>query len=817
MRRSANSIDSAFALVLLRDICYSFIIISGLIILALLGHAADLINGKDCRHWFHAIKFEMENRGYEDEPNKSSRHSRHIHQQHQQQLLHPQHLQLHQQQQQRPLSFIGSNMHNHYPNLQDLHYTPTAPTASVHQPQHQQQQQKREQQQQQRHPHNHFVPIKFDPYRGMEHVYEDIVSPYTLDPGGGGGFHRNLTLPLRRTSQSCESLEGQSSSVRVTSRERTRGSVIDRLTREERNCVDDDAEEEEEGGGGSASSLGSGSNATDRRRRRKKDCRHCNKQQRVYEEREAELRAIFAGQPGVVYAIGCTATDCNTSLVSGNGLAPPDDKALIGPPVKANGATRAAGMKVNSIYAQDHWQHKDPRIFLGADPKEQDSPFQRGYSAVSATSPSSENRANLRRSVRDDPAPHPARLRKHRHGWTLYFGRPLSGKSCTKSLVLLLIVVLALLGIGGIALYIVFEPEKLHVIQQYLRSSARNSTLGKNNSNLAAPGDSLQDLEEPVFSTSLPPSSFLDALLNATVSSINSNNVPGGDSNDLDEPVFISAWPRPSTTSTTISTSITTINISNSSVLSATTRTTTTAMSTTTPRSATSKFLEATRRRPCNECRGEEVCVARNADETPFCRAPLNPHDSHGCGGLCDHNNQKCHKLDAPGAFRCTEMEHHCLDGEWTCHNIFCIPLVKRCDGQMNCYDHSDEYNCETHFHCGNETSCLPLSKKCDGHVDCFDATDEENCTTSHDLGRLCPSKDEFTCRSKQQCIKRSRFCDGYRDCKDGSDEPHGCQGRCNKHEFACHNGRCINKLDKCNGIDDCGDGSDEQHCRERL
>lgn len=64
-------------------------------------------------------------------------------------------------------------------------------------------------------------------------------------------------------------------------------------------------------------------------------------------------------------------------MSSSAGGIPPDDKALIGPPVKANASTRAAGMKVNSIYAQDHWQHKDPRIFLSTDPKDpQDSPFQ---------------------------------------------------------------------------------------------------------------------------------------------------------------------------------------------------------------------------------------------------------------------------------------------------------------------------------------------------------------------------------------------------------------------------------------------------------
>jgi hypothetical protein len=91
---------------------------------------------------------------------------------------------------------------------------------------------------------------------------------------------------------------------------------------------------------------------------------------------------------------------------------------------------------------------------------------------VSANSPSSENRANLRRSVRDEPVPHPARLRKHRHGWTLHFSRPLSGAACTKSLVLLLVVVLALLGIGGIALYIVFgKLTHLHLLILLLQFS----------------------------------------------------------------------------------------------------------------------------------------------------------------------------------------------------------------------------------------------------------------------------------------------------------------------------------------------------------
>ena len=69
--------------------------------------------------------------------------------------------------------------------------------------------------------------------------------------------------------------------------------------------------------------------------------------------------------------------------------------------------------------------------------------------------------------MRDEKLSQPARLRKHlRHGWTLQFGHPLVDKNCTKSLVLLLLLVLALLGIGGIALYIVFGK---YIISMYLK------------------------------------------------------------------------------------------------------------------------------------------------------------------------------------------------------------------------------------------------------------------------------------------------------------------------------------------------------------
>ncbi|XP_017762264.1 PREDICTED: uncharacterized protein LOC108552304 isoform X2 [Eufriesea mexicana] len=430
-------------------------------------------------------------------------------------------------------------------------------------------------------------------------------------------------------------------------------------------------------------------------------------------------------------------------------------------------------MRVNSIYSQDRWYAKGAPIFF-TDVKEHGT-FQRAYSLPMRTqTPSSQNRINLRRSVRGEPPPHPARLRKHRHGWTLHLAHPLEASGCTRSLILLLIALLVLVVIGAVALYIAFEPEKLEMIRQYLKSPTNHSLSNdqvlavgtfRNRSN----GEEWNDTSTMSATTPQKPS----AIGTLAVSSILLN----GDSS------FPESGTPPVSEAETEATSPYSLNST----------------------------------RYCDDCLQEEVCVALVDEEVPTCRTARDPEDPTGCAGFCLINKQKCHRLDVD-AFRCVEMEHYCLDDEWTCLNTLCIPLKKHCDGHMNCYDHSDEQNCvcdlETHFQCGNETSCLPLEKRCDGKIDCWDATDEINCTLGRNLA--CPAENEFTC-SNGQCILKARFCDNLPDCLDGSDEPHGCQGRCNKHEFTCQNSRCITKGMKCNGVDDCGDGTDERHCKDRF
>ncbi|GLG94952.1 Modular serine protease, partial [Gryllus bimaculatus] len=212
--------------------------------------------------------------------------------------------------------------------------------------------------------------------------------------------------------------------------------------------------------------------------------------------------------------------------------------------------------------------------------------------------------------------------------------------------------------------------------------------------------------------------------------------------------------------------------------------------------------------RRCDACLPGEVCVALAGETLPACRPPADAADPTGCGGLCRLGRDLCHRLDRD-AFRCVE-DSPCLAEEWRCGNLLCIPRVKRCDGHLNCYDHTDEFDCEcdleTHFHCGNGTSCLPRSKRCDHIIDCWDGTDELNCT------QACPRADQFTC-SDGQCIPRVRFCDGLADCHDQSDEPFGCGGACKRHEWRCGNGRCVKKAAVCDGADDCGDETDEANC----
>jgi len=92
--------------------------------------------------------------------------------------------------------------------------------------------------------------------------------------------------------------------------------------------------------------------------------------------------------------------------------------------------------------------------------------------------------------------------------------------------------------------------------------------------------------------------------------------------------------------------------------------------------------------------------------------------------------------------------------------------------------------SCDTdHWQCANQ-QCIPLVWRCDGDIDCHDNSDEQNCTSADAERRaklsppgvvrppptLC-ADNQFRCVTSRECINKAWYCDGEDDCLDSSDE----------------------------------------------
>lgn len=142
----------------------------------------------------------------------------------------------------------------------------------------------------------------------------------------------------------------------------------------------------------------------------------------------------------------------------------------------------------------------------------------------------------------------------------------------------------------------VTEPEKLQVIQQYLKSSTNTSSSSNDTEQQNETTTTTSSTKSSQFSPATSPSIFL-----------NSN----------------SSFPESHTRLTSEAETEVTSPIESN--------------------------LNSTRY--CDDCLPKEVCVALVDEEVPICRIPNDPKDPTGCAGFCLINKQKCHRLDTD-AFR---------------------------------------------------------------------------------------------------------------------------------------------------------------------
>ncbi|KAM3671703.1 atrial natriuretic peptide-converting enzyme isoform 3-T3 [Ammospiza maritima maritima] len=102
------------------------------------------------------------------------------------------------------------------------------------------------------------------------------------------------------------------------------------------------------------------------------------------------------------------------------------------------------------------------------------------------------------------------------------------------------------------------------------------------------------------------------------------------------------------------------------------------------------------------------------------------PEDTD-CTQFPDENsdNQTCLTPD--------EDVEECSPSHFKCRSGRCVLAARRCDGQADCEDDSDEDSCafcdESELECANH-ECVPRELWCDGQADCTDSSDEWDCVT---------------------------------------------------------------------------------------
>ncbi|XP_053110342.1 atrial natriuretic peptide-converting enzyme isoform X2 [Hemicordylus capensis] len=161
------------------------------------------------------------------------------------------------------------------------------------------------------------------------------------------------------------------------------------------------------------------------------------------------------------------------------------------------------------------------------------------------------------------------------------------------------------------------------------------------------------------------------------------------------------------------------------------------------------------------------------------------------CRALCEQSKERCESVLGIVGLQWPEDTDCSQFPEGNSDNQTCLTP-----------DEDVEECSPSHFKC-RSGRCVLASRRCDGQADCEDDSDEENCG--------CKERGLWECPSSKLCIKHTIICDGFPDCPDKVDEKN-CSF-CNKDEVACANHDCVPRKCWCDGQIDCADKSDEWSC----